>query len=111
MYAAFEYLWVVLSQNFLKTRKNNSTAKEYATDLDASGMTGIWQPEKEWHRIHGDGKSTTGGKFRMEIMLNSNKKYVVKLVENSSTIDWTKEYITEPDFETIVQDIKTYYGV
>ena len=73
-------------------------------------MTGNWVPAKAWHRIHGDGKSTTGGKYHMETILDSSGKYKVKLVQDDSTLH-TLEYDAEPSLETIVTDMKTAYGV
>ena len=69
-------------------------------------MSGNWEPKKKWHRLHGDKKSTTGGKWHMETMHGSDGKYKVKLVEDSNTL----EYDEEPTYETIVRDVKAAYG-
>ena len=73
-------------------------------------MTGNWDPKKTWNRIHGDGKSTTGGKFHMKTMHDSKGKYQVKLVEGDKTI-YTKVYDEEPTFGTIVTDLRNDYNV
>ena len=65
-------------------------------------MTGSWEPAGTWNRIHGDGKSTTGGKFHLETMTASNGTYKVRLVGS----DITLEYATAPSFNTIVTDLK-----
>lgn len=31
-------------------------------------MSGFWEPEGEWNRLHGDKKSVSKGKFHMENM-------------------------------------------
>lgn len=74
-------------------------------------MTGNWTPAGTWRRIHGDTKSSTGGKWHMETMTTSTQpaKYKVKLVEDASTI-WTKEYDSEPTFEKIVEDVQAAKG-
>ncbi|KAF5634183.1 hypothetical protein F52700_5903 [Fusarium sp. NRRL 52700] len=84
---------------------------DYVNNLDAASMTGTWSPGGTWHRIHGDCKSTTGGKWHMETMKTSSKppKYKVKLIENDSTI-WSREYDSEPSFETIVTDVQAAKG-
>lgn len=75
--------------------------------------------QMKWHDIHGDKKSTTGGKWTLATMHASGKgedsaagKYKVKLMENNSTIK-TLEYDQEeePSFDTIVADLKSAYGV
>ena len=66
-------------------------------------MTGSWVPIGAWNRIHGDGKSTTGGKFHMETMATSDGQYKVRLVGS----DIVLTYASEPEFETIVDDLKS----
>jgi hypothetical protein len=71
-------------------------------------MTGSWSPKATWHRVHGDGKSSTGGKWHMEIMETSDKKYKVKVVEGKKSLDkYNLEYESQPSFETIVSDLKS----
>lgn len=41
---------------------------------------GRWAPPRNWNRIHGNGKSTTGGQFHIETMKDSTGKYVAKIV-------------------------------
>lgn len=47
----------------------------------------------------------------METMKTSTQpaKYKVKLVEDAAAI-WTKEYDSEPTFETIVEDVQAVKG-
>ena len=68
-------------------------------------MTGTWDPAGRWHRIHGDGKSTTGGKFHLETMTTSTGGYKVRLVGSDVTLD----YSTKPSFATIVGDLKAKF--
>ncbi|KAH6867725.1 hypothetical protein B0T10DRAFT_502159 [Thelonectria olida] len=92
---------------------------DYVNNLEADSMTGSWTPAGTWHRIHGDCKSTTGGKWHMETMTTKPKKkkdgttepstYKVKLIEDGSSI-WTNEYSSEPSFEVIVNDVQADLG-
>ncbi|KAF9772124.1 hypothetical protein IL306_010182 [Fusarium sp. DS 682] len=90
------------------------TAADYVNNLDADSMTGSWTPTGTWHRIHGDCKSTTGGKWHMETITTTPKKnqaseYKVKLVEGTKQI-WSKVYKSEPSFKTIVSDVQAALG-
>jgi hypothetical protein len=87
-------------------------------------MTGSWQPAATWHRIHGDGKSTTCGRWHLETLQTSgdsvktdngevktiNVKYRVRMIEDKSVV-YTKTYDDEPSFGTIVADLKSYHNV
>ncbi len=86
--------------------KNNF--KTYLNNLDASGMTGNWTPAGKWHKLHGDTKSSTGGRFRMFLMTTSDGKYKVKLTDEGSQI-WGNEYNSEPSFATIVSDVTSAF--
>ena len=72
-------------------------------------MTGNWTPSGVWHRIHGDCKSTTGGKWHIETMTTSKGTYKIRVIEGGSSI-YTKEYASEPDFSTIVSDLQADLG-
>lgn len=74
-------------------------------------MTGNWTPKGTWHRIHGDGKSTTGGQFHMETMHDSAGNYKVKIVGGDKSLVENLEYKEEPSFDTIVADLKAAYGM
>ena len=41
---------------------------------------GLWTPAKDWIRVHGDHKSTTGGSYHIETMKDSSGKYIAKIV-------------------------------
>jgi hypothetical protein len=45
-------------------QKDNTTVDKYLDNLDATKMTWIWTLGHR-HKVHGDGKSKTGGGFRM----------------------------------------------
>lgn len=85
--------------------RNWESAACIPKNLDATCMTGEWNPHGQWNRIHGDGKSTTNGVFHLETMSTSTASYKVRLVERGSIL-LTTEYDEEPDFETIVADLK-----
>lgn len=77
-------------------------------------MTGSWKPVGTWHRIHGDSKSTTGGKWHMETMTTSQDPatyYKVRLIEDGNSV-WTEEWKTksEPSFESIVLSVQAARG-
>ncbi|KAK0267127.1 hypothetical protein LTR35_016514 [Friedmanniomyces endolithicus] len=101
-----------------KKKKNKSTVKDYADDLDPNVMTGGWDPEGTWHRIHGDGKSRSGGKWHMETLKSKNtskdedednSKYYARLKEDSRNVLATfGPWSTEPSFATIVNAVKAW---
>jgi hypothetical protein len=70
-------------------------------------MTTTWDPSGTWHRVHGDGKSTTGGNYHMEVMHDSDGRYHVKIVGGA------QEQVTfdsEPTFTDIVDELKSKFG-
>lgn len=71
-------------------------------------MTGTWSLKAKWHRVHGDCKSSTRGKWRMEIMETWDEKYKVKVVEGNKSLEkYNLEYESEPSFDKIVSDLKS----
>jgi len=61
--------------------KKAPSVKDYLRNIDtASITTGLWDPAKQWNRWHGDGKSTTGGAYHIETMLDSNGVHKAKVV-------------------------------
>src|SRR5690348_8175339 len=83
------------------------TVKDYIKNLDAKSMTGNWKPAGAWHRIHGDCKSTTNGKWHLETMATSKGTYKVRLLEGASPLSaYALEYKTQPSFDSIVKDLK-----
>lgn len=72
-------------------------------------MTGVWTPTGTWHRVHGDGKSTTGGKFHLETMTKSAGGCSVRVVSGGKGVA-TLEYQSQPSFETIVADLQREHG-
>ncbi len=74
-------------------------------------MTGSWTPSGTWHRIHGDCKSTTGGRWHLETMTTSDGGYKVRLMDNGST-HTTKQYTGKepPSFSQIVEDLQKDLG-
>lgn len=41
------------------------TLQDYINNLNAGSMSGYWSPAGEWHKVHGDCKSSTGGRWTM----------------------------------------------
>ena len=102
-----------------KKKKNTFEVIDYVRDLAASSMTGQWDPKGKWHDVHGDKKSTTGGKFTLATMHEGGKgkgstggKYKVKIMEHGSSIkELEYEQEEEPSFDLIVADFKAAFGV
>ncbi|KAI1796100.1 hypothetical protein LXA43DRAFT_1057876 [Ganoderma leucocontextum] len=63
------------------TPSTEESAKEYLDGIDVSKVTsGLWDPTKQWNRLHGDGKSTTGGAYHIETILGSDGVFKAKVV-------------------------------
>ncbi|TKA66825.1 hypothetical protein B0A55_08264 [Friedmanniomyces simplex] len=93
-------------------KKNKSTVQDYAADLDANVMTGGWDPEGTWHRIHGDGKSRSGGRWHMETLKSKDKsEYWARVRQDSrDVLQNFGPYSSEPSFAQIVHDFKAWAG-
>ena len=59
-----------------KRAKNKSTIQDYSANLRYGNVGFYWDPAGRWLRAHGDGKSTSGGKFFTETMKTSGDKPV-----------------------------------
>ena len=72
---------------------------------------GKWAPAKQWNRVHGDGKSTTGGAYHIETMLDSGGNYIAKIVGASpaETVTIATKGSQEPSFQKIVDELKKVY--
>ncbi|KAF2771427.1 hypothetical protein EJ03DRAFT_29236 [Teratosphaeria nubilosa] len=86
-------------------KKNTSTTRDYVNDINANDLTVLWEPYKTWHRVHGDGKSSTGGKYHMETMKTSNGKYKAKIVEDGAGKVAEVEYDSQPTKEQMKEDL------
>ncbi|KAH9974584.1 hypothetical protein BGW80DRAFT_148034 [Lactifluus volemus] len=85
---------------------------DYVAHLDATKMTGVWEPKGTWHKVHGDCKSNTRGKWTMFTMTSSTNphKYKVKIMEDGTRLVAEHEFDTEPTFEMIVEHFHAHHG-
>jgi hypothetical protein len=65
-----------------KSRKKGKAPKasDYLDEIDTDDLTIACEPQGKWHRVHGDGKSTSGGIYHLETMMTSYGDYLVKIV-------------------------------
>ena len=78
---------------------------------DLSG--GRWAPPRNWNRIHGNGKSTSGGQFHIETMKDSTGKYVAKIVgtnDESVVVIDDGNSANGPSFAQIISVLRVKYG-
>lgn len=55
--------------------------RTYFDNMDYNNLSGGgWDPPRTWLRVHGDTKSSVGGKFHMETMLAANGDFIAKIV-------------------------------
>jgi hypothetical protein len=76
---------------------------------DLSG--GRWAPPRGWNRVHGNGKSVSGGQFHIETMKDSTGRYVAKIVgtnDGSVVIDEGNS-ANGPSFAQIISVLKAKY--
>jgi hypothetical protein len=85
------------------------TLDDYIENLKAERLTGKWTPTAQWMDVHGDCKSTTGGRWTMKTMTTTSGEYKVILVEGRAVLR-ELDYTSEPTFETIVADLKAGLG-
>lgn len=73
---------------------------------------GRWSPAKQWNRVHGDTKSSTGGAYHIETIKDSNDDYRAKVVgaTDSSPVTIAEAGAAEPSFQDIVDKLKAYYA-
>lgn len=79
----------------------------------AKKPTGEWEPVGEFTRIHGDCKSTTGGKYHIEIMKSTEGKYIAKIVgaPDNSPVEIDDENATvEPSMARVASVLKAKFG-
>ncbi|CAI4215956.1 unnamed protein product [Parascedosporium putredinis] len=66
--------------------RKKQTVSDYDNNLEANSMMGNWVPIGQWRDVHGDCKSSTGGKWTMKTMQTSSREYKVKILEGGSGI-------------------------
>ena len=86
-----------------KTEREDKAS--YLEHLDPKGMTGAWEPVGEWKRLHGDCKSSAGGKYHIQTMQTSSGKFKVKVMENGRSLR-ELDFNELPSFQKIVKDVK-----
>jgi len=76
---------------------------------DLSG--GRWAPPRSWNRVHGNGKSVSGGQFHIETMKDSTGKYVAKIVGTNDGIVVIDDgnSANGPSFAQIISVLKAEY--
>lgn len=86
-----------------------TSLKKYVEDIEPSGFACYWTPSGKWHRAHGDGKSSTGGKFWTETMLGSSGDYKVRVKQGKSLAlgPFTIPGSDEPTSEKVVEELQS----
>jgi len=77
---------------------------------DLSG--GKWAPPRNWNRVHGNGKSTSGGQFHIETMKDSTGRYVAKIVgtnDESVVVIDDGNSVDGPSFVQVIAVLKEKY--
>ena len=92
-------------------QKKAPSVKDYLNNLDASKITsGLWTPARQWNRLHGDGKSTTGGAYHIETIHGSDKVYRAKVVGPGGAtkveVEWAAETEPAPTIQDVVAKLK-----
>ncbi|PIL37416.1 hypothetical protein GSI_01110 [Ganoderma sinense ZZ0214-1] len=91
--------------------KKPPSVKEYLDDIDPSKITtGLWVPAKQWNRLHGDGKSGTGGTYHIETIHGSDGVYKAKVVgpggAASVEVQWAAATNPPPDAAAVIAALK-----
>ncbi|KAM5534806.1 hypothetical protein V8D89_011522 [Ganoderma adspersum] len=91
--------------------KKPPTVKEYLDGIDPTKITtGLWIPTKQWNRLHGDKKSTTGGTYHMETIHGSDGVYKAKVVGPGGTtsleVQWPAATKPAPDPAVVIAALK-----
>lgn len=74
-------------------KRNKFTAHDYLSELNSSFLTGTWMLAGIWHRVHGDGKSSTGGRWHIEKIATSTGAYKTRLMQDNGDI-FSKPYLS-----------------
>jgi hypothetical protein len=79
--------------------------------MDPDNLSGgLWDPSKTWNRVHGDTKSSVGGKYHIETMLDSRSIYIAKVVGSDVRYEWPAESLA-PTFNDVYTQLKSEAGV
>ena len=86
--------------------------QEYLGDIKTEDLSGgLWNPEKEWNRVHGDRKSIIDGKYHIETMKDSSGKYIAKIAgaPASSPVIIAEAGEAPPSFQDVVDGLKAKF--
>lgn len=87
--------------------------QDYLGDIKTEDLSGgLWTPDKQWNRMHGDGKSTTGGNYHIETMQDSSGKYIAKIAgaPDSSPVIIAAAGEAQPSFQGVVDGLKAKFA-
>ncbi|KAL2051855.1 hypothetical protein ABVK25_007770 [Lepraria finkii] len=95
-----------------KEKRNDATVQDYLDNIVVDDLSGgRWAPPRSWNRVHGNGKSVSGGQFHIETMKDSTGRYVAKIVgtnDGSVVIDEGNS-ADGPSFAQIISVLKAKY--
>ena len=77
---------------------------------DLSG--GRWSPPRVWNRVHGNGKSSSGGQFHIETMKDTTGRCIAKIVgteDESIVVIDDGSSVHGPSFAGIITALKAKY--
>ncbi|KAL1845058.1 hypothetical protein VTK73DRAFT_1211 [Phialemonium thermophilum] len=87
--------------------KDKETIYDYVEELPYTANF-FFDPVGTWRYCHGDGKSSTRGRFHIETMLGNDGLYHVRLLDRDDPV-WTTAYESLPTSHQIVGDIKAAF--
>ncbi|KAF2659115.1 hypothetical protein K491DRAFT_712891 [Lophiostoma macrostomum CBS 122681] len=80
--------------------------QDYLDDIVASDLTVSWEPAGTWHRVHGDGKSSTGGRFFTQTILGSDGKYQARVRQGKNVVKLVDFDKSEPTNQELVDKLQ-----
>jgi hypothetical protein len=88
--------------------KDKAKLSDYVDDLVAGNLT-VQYARGRWVDVHGDGKSSTKGKFNMHAMEGTDGKFIIRITEDGVDVA-ELIYNSEPELSDVVNDFKVSYG-
>ncbi|KAL9124524.1 MAG: hypothetical protein Q9217_006149, partial [Psora testacea] len=96
-----------------KEKKNTATVKDYLDGIGVNDLNGgRWSPPRNWNRVNGNGKSTSGGQFHIETMKDITGRYIAKIVgtkDESIVVINEGNSVDGPSFAQIISVLKAKY--
>ena len=85
---------------------------DYLEEIEPSNITDLtWGLAGKLVRAHGNGKASTGGKYHIETMRDSNGRYIAKIVGASGNIVTVAPAGSpEPSMADVVEKLKEEYS-